>query len=149
MCYRLTITNLAINILVPSVFRHEFRSTVSNFLSWRYCFREAPFVLMMLYPESAVCSRFQQQIGIPSHVFAVIIKICCCITPSWIQRFRVSKEKQFIQELLAYAKDVTILAAKELASRINEDAVMEWLHADDNVPTIHYYTDSEIVHMVV
>ena len=37
----------------------------------------------------------------------------------------------------------------ELASRINEDAVMEWLHADDNVTTIHYFTDSEIVHMVV
>ena len=26
---------------------------------------------------------------------------------------------------------------------------MEWLHADDDVPTIHHYTDSEIVHMVV
>ena len=26
---------------------------------------------------------------------------------------------------------------------------MEWLHADDNVPTIHHYTDSKIVHVVV
>ena len=26
---------------------------------------------------------------------------------------------------------------------------MEWLHADDNVATIHHYTDSEILHMVV
>ena len=26
---------------------------------------------------------------------------------------------------------------------------MEWLHADDNVATIHHYTDSENVHMVV
>ena len=25
---------------------------------------------------------------------------------------------------------------------------MEWLHADDNVPRIHHYTDSKIVHMV-
>ena len=26
---------------------------------------------------------------------------------------------------------------------------MEWLNADDNVTTIHHYTDSEIVQMVV
>ena len=26
---------------------------------------------------------------------------------------------------------------------------MEWLHADDNVPTIHYYIASKIVHMIV
>ena len=26
---------------------------------------------------------------------------------------------------------------------------MEWLHADDNVTTIHHYTDSEIAHMVI
>ena len=37
--------------------------------------------------------------------------------------FRVSKEKQLIQELLAYTKDGTNPAAKELASRINEDVV--------------------------
>ena len=54
-----------------------------------------------------------------------------------------------MQEVLAYAKDVTNPVAKELASRIDEDAVPEWLHADDNVPTIHHYTDSEIVQMVV
>ena len=48
---------------------------------------------------------------------------------------------QLIQELLAYAKDVTNPVAKELASRINEDVVTEWLHADDDVPTIHHYTD--------
>ena len=62
---------------------------------------------------------------------------------SWFRLFRFSKGKQFIQELLPYAKDVTNPAAKEFASRINEDAVMEWLHADDNVTTIHYYTNSE------
>ena len=27
--------------------------------------------------------------------------------------------------------------------------LMEWLHADGNVPIIHHYTDSEIIHMVV
>ena len=27
--------------------------------------------------------------------------------------------------------------------------ITEWLHADDNVTTIHHYTDSEIVYMVV
>ena len=32
--------------------------------------------------------------------------------------FRVSTQKQLIQELLAYAKDVTNPVAKELASRI-------------------------------
>ena len=31
---------------------------------------------------------------------------------------------------------------------INENAVTEWLH-DDDVSTIHHYTDSEIAHMVV
>ena len=82
-------------------------------------------------------------------VFAVIIKICCCITPAWIQWFRVSKEKQFIQELLAYANDVTNRATKKLASGINEDAVTECLHADDNVSTIYHNTDSENVHRVV
>ena len=40
-------------------------------------------------------------------------------------------------------------AAKKLASRINEDAVTKWLHADDNVPTIHHYTDSESLHIVI
>ena len=106
-------------------------------------------VLMALYPKSVVCSCFQQQTGIPYHLFDVIIKICCCITPSWICQFRVLKGEQFIQELLAYTNDVTNPAAMELASRINEDAVMEWLHADVNVTSIHHYTDSEIVHMVV
>ncbi|KAG7160479.1 Jerky protein-like 13, partial [Homarus americanus] len=38
-------------------------------------------------------------------------------------RFRVSKEKQLIHELLAYVKDVTNPDAKELSSRINEDVL--------------------------
>ncbi|KAG7157331.1 putative Jerky protein-like 71 [Homarus americanus] len=63
-------------------------------------------------------------------------------------RFRVSKEKQLIHELLAYVKDVTNPDAKELSSRINEDVLTEWLDVDDNVPTVHHYTDSEIVDMV-
>ena len=92
------------------------------------------FVLMTLYPESAVCSRFQQQTGIPSHLFPVIIKICCYIAISWW----VSKEEQFIQEVFVYAKDVTNPAAKDLASRINEDTITEWLHANDNVPTVEF-----------
>ena len=37
------------------------------------------FVLMALYPESAVCSCLQQQTGIPFNLFVVIVKICCCI----------------------------------------------------------------------
>ena len=37
------------------------------------------FVLMALYPESAVCSCLQQQTGIPFHLFAVIVKTCCCM----------------------------------------------------------------------
>ncbi|KAG7165671.1 putative Jerky protein-like 75 [Homarus americanus] len=62
--------------------------------------------------------------------------------------FRVSKEKQLIHELLAYVKDVTNPDAKELSSRINEGVLTEWLDVDDNVPTVHHYTDSEIVDMV-
>ncbi|XP_042230430.1 jerky protein homolog-like [Homarus americanus] len=62
--------------------------------------------------------------------------------------FRVSKEKHLIHELLAYVKDVTNPDAKELSSRINEDVLTEWLDVDDNVPTVHHYTDSEIVDMV-
>ena len=83
-----------------------------------------------------------------SHLFDVIINTCCCVTPSWIQWFRISKEKQLIQELLAYAKDATNPAAKELALWIDEDAVIEWLH-DDIMPTIHHYTNSESVHIFV
>ena len=57
--YRLPINNPAINILVPSVFQHEFQSTVSNFPSWlaHHCFREGAVyvhVLMGLYPELTV-----------------------------------------------------------------------------------------------
>lgn len=63
--------------------------------------------------------------------------------------FRVSKEKQLIQELLAYVKDVTNSDAKKLSLRINEDVLTEWMDVDDNVPTVHHYTDSEIVDMVV
>ena len=37
------------------------------------------YVLMALYPESAVYKCLQQQIGIPFHLFAVIVKICYCI----------------------------------------------------------------------
>ena len=37
------------------------------------------YVLMALYPESLVCKCLQQQTGIPSHFFAVIVKIYCCI----------------------------------------------------------------------
>ena len=44
------------------------------------------YILIVLYPESAVCSCLQQQTGIPSHLFAVIVKICCCIASSWIQQ---------------------------------------------------------------
>ncbi|KAG7164253.1 Jerky protein-like 1, partial [Homarus americanus] len=44
--------------------------------------------------------------------------------------------------------DVTNPDAKELSSRINEDVLTEWLDVDDNVPTVHHYTDSEIVDMV-
>ncbi|KAG7163490.1 Jerky protein-like 7 [Homarus americanus] len=62
--------------------------------------------------------------------------------------FRVSKEKHLIHELLAYVKDVTNPDAKELSSRINKDVLTEWLDVDDNVPTVHHYTDSEIVDMV-
>ncbi|KAG7163044.1 putative Jerky protein-like 67 [Homarus americanus] len=62
--------------------------------------------------------------------------------------FRVSKEKQLIHELLTYVKDVTNPDAKELSSKINEDVLTEWLDVDDNVPTVHHYTDSEIVDMV-
>ena len=85
MDYRLTITNLAINIPVPSVFQNEFLSAVSNFPGW--C--------------ATVCLRFRHQTSIPFHLFAIIIKICCCISPSWIQQFRILKHKPFIQELLA------------------------------------------------
>ena len=102
----------------------------------------------MVYPESAVCSRFREQIGIPSHLFNIIIKICFCIASLWILWFRVPKYTPFIQKL-AYAQDVTNPAAKERTSRINEDAVTEWLHFDGNVIIIHHYTDSVIVHMVV
>ena len=59
------------------------------------------------------------------------------------------KSRQLIQKLLAYSKDATDLAAKELASRLNKDTVSEWLHADNNVPTNHHYTNSENVHIVV
>ena len=87
--YRLAINNPAINIPVPSVFRHEFRSAVSNFPSWfTTVFESSPFVLMVLYPESVVCSHFLEQ----THSFSficIIIIICCCITPSWIQLLRV------------------------------------------------------------
>ena len=37
------------------------------------------FVLMALYPESAVCKCLQQQTGIPFQLFVVIVKIYCCI----------------------------------------------------------------------
>ncbi|KAG7166753.1 Jerky protein-like 12 [Homarus americanus] len=43
---------------------------------------------------------------------------------------------------------VTNPDAKELSSRINEDVLTEWLAVDDNVSTVHHYTDSEIVDMV-
>ncbi|KAG7166498.1 Tigger transposable element-derived protein 1-like 111 [Homarus americanus] len=46
------------------------------------------------------------------------------------------------------SSDVTNPDAKELSSRINEDVLTEWLDVDDNVPTVHHYTDSEIVDMV-
>ncbi|KAG7171893.1 putative Jerky protein-like 65 [Homarus americanus] len=62
--------------------------------------------------------------------------------------FTVSKEKHLIHELLAYVKDVTNPDAKELSSGVNEDVLTEWLDVDDNVPTAHHYTDSEIVDMV-
>ena len=131
-CYRLTITNPAINIPVPSVFHHEFK--ISRVGAPLFS-GGTVYVLMGLYPESAACSCFRQQTGIPSHLFGVIVKICCGITLSWIRWFKVLKDNQLIHELLVYAKDVTNPAAKELISRINEDAVTEWLHAYDNVPT--------------
>ena len=95
MLYRLTIT-----IPVPSVFRHEFQSAVSNFPSW--C---ATVFGRRRYFDGAV----------PRISCMLIMKICCCIAPLWI----------------------------------HEDAVMEWLHADGNVTTVHHYTVSEIVHILV
>ena len=37
------------------------------------------YVLIALYPESAVCKCLQQQTEIPFNLFGVIVKICCCI----------------------------------------------------------------------
>ena len=91
---------------------------------------------MALYTELAVCSRFREQSGIPSHLFNVIIK-------------SVVVQPHHGFGGLGFQKDVTNPAANELATRINEDVVTEWLYADDNVTTIHYYTDSESFHMVV
>ena len=52
--YKLTINNPAINSLVPSNFRHEFESTVWNFLSWRITVYF--YVLIALYQELTVYS---------------------------------------------------------------------------------------------
>ena len=51
--YRLSINNPAINILVTSVFRHEFQSAVSNFPSWHgLCFDGAvPKIKCLLMPD--------------------------------------------------------------------------------------------------
>ena len=46
------------------------------------------YVLMALYPESAVCSCLQHQTYIPNNLFAVSAKVCCCIAPSWIRRIK-------------------------------------------------------------
>ena len=56
-------------------------------------------------------------------------------------------KKHLIHEL-DYAKDVINLDAKKLSSKLNEDILTEWMNVEDNVHTVHHYTDSEIVVMV-
>ena len=63
-------------------------------------------------------------------------------TENYVGGLRVSKEKQLIKELVA---NVNNFAAKELSSRIGEDVLMEWMNIDDNVPTVHHCTASEII----
>ena len=63
--------------------------------------------------------------------------------------FKPFKEKQQIKDLLSYARELTDPAAKDLASRLDEDNIDEWMNVDDNAPVVHHYTDSEIVEMVI
>ncbi|KAG7164338.1 cleavage and polyadenylation specificity factor subunit 2-like [Homarus americanus] len=60
--------------------------------------------------------------------------------------YDIKKKKEKL--LKFFSDNVTNPDAKEPSSRINEDVLTEWLDVDDNVPTVHHYTDSEIVDMV-
>ncbi|KAG7174714.1 Jerky protein-like 11, partial [Homarus americanus] len=60
--------------------------------------------------------------------------------------YDIKKQKEKLLKL--FSDNITNPDAKELSSRINEDVLTEWLDVDDNVPTVHHSTDSEIVDMV-
>ena len=63
--------------------------------------------------------------------------------------FRASKEKQHINELLSFAREMINPTAKDLGSRMDEDNIDEWMTVNDNAHVVHFYTDSEIVEMVI
>ena len=68
--------------------------------------------------------------------------------PARLAGFRMSKEKKRIQELIDYIKDVTNPNAKDLAAKLNEDNLIEWMRVDETVPTVYHYTDTEILDLV-
>ncbi|KFD64045.1 hypothetical protein M514_08632 [Trichuris suis] len=57
-------------------------------------------------------------------------------------------EKKSIRELLKFAQNLTNPSATDLASRVAEDNLEEWMEADNALAT-HHCTDSEIVQMIV
>ena len=64
--------------------------------------------------------------------------------------FWASKKKQHINDLLSFAREMIDPDAKDLATRVDEDKIEEWMIVDDDdAPVVHYYTDSEIIEMVV
>ena len=63
--------------------------------------------------------------------------------------FRASMENQHINDLLSFALEMINPVAKDLASRMDKDNIEEWMTIDDDAPVDHYYTDSEIVEMII
>lgn len=63
--------------------------------------------------------------------------------------FNVSKEKTAIHELLDYARSVDNPYGKDVGRRLTEENVDEWMNVDSDAPTVHQYSDAEIVDMVL
>ena len=63
--------------------------------------------------------------------------------------FRPAKENQLINDLLNFARDLTNPTATDLASRLDEDNIEEWMAADEDASVVHHYTYSVIEQIVI
>ncbi|KAG7157696.1 Jerky protein-like 43 [Homarus americanus] len=62
--------------------------------------------------------------------------------------FHVSKEKQVIRELLEYANTMTNPVCVEVANKLSEEQLEEWMDVDKDAPIVYQLSDEEIVEMV-